>query len=225
MSPPADTLLKILTEPRAANDLGRYFALSLAGSSPRFTGGRFERLAGGGDRPSVRNRVAAEDLLAVTMLSVHVPAAIALELLEGSLGEDVAAHLAQIPTDVDLGSDRAHDLVAPRAPAELMWELLKDCDGVGWVTAGKLLARKRPRLIPVYDHVVRCVYGRPRHFWLWLHGLLADEDIGLRASLQDLRMRAGVPEDISDLRILDVAVWMRHRADHVASRCRGANLA
>ena len=44
---------------------------------------------------------------------------------------------------------------------------------MGWVTAGKLLARKRPRLIPVYDRVVRCALGRPAKPWRWLNDAFA----------------------------------------------------
>ena len=32
--------------------------------------------------------------------------------------------------------------------AHLAWRVLKEADGVGWVTAGKVLVRKRPRLGP-----------------------------------------------------------------------------
>jgi len=31
--------------------------------------------------------------------------------------------------------------------------------------AGKLLARKRPSLIPVYDEIVRCAFGWPENIW------------------------------------------------------------
>ena len=34
--------------------------------------------------------------------------------------------------------------------------------GIGFVTAGKLMARKRPRLIPVYDDVVKCALDEPQ---------------------------------------------------------------
>jgi Family of unknown function (DUF6308) len=57
---------------------------------PAFEGGRFEILDGGGDRPEVRDRFTASDLLAVELLSVHVPARVILDLLEGALGEKAA---------------------------------------------------------------------------------------------------------------------------------------
>jgi hypothetical protein len=38
-----------------------------------YTGAFFERLGGGGDRPAIAHEIVAEDLIAVTMLSVRVP--------------------------------------------------------------------------------------------------------------------------------------------------------
>ncbi len=89
------------------------------------------------------------------------------------------------------------------------------------MTAGKLLARKRPRLVPVYDEVVRCAVRSPRGFWIWLHeqlrangGLLADR-------LAKLRADAGLDTTVSLPRILDVVVWMRHHNSHLPRRCAG----
>lgn len=80
--------------------------------------------------------------------------------------------------------------------------------------AGKLLARKRPRLLPVYDKVVRCALGRPRpSFWLALYAALREDDRALHRQLLALRQVAGVPEAVSALRVCDVAVWMGHRAE------------
>ncbi|MEU3241147.1 DUF6308 family protein, partial [Streptomyces anthocyanicus] len=64
------------------------------------------------------------------------------------------------------------DDLAPGSPADAAWHLLQDQPGIGWVTAGKLLARKRPRLLPVYDQVVRCILRRPPSFWLDLQAAL-----------------------------------------------------
>jgi len=212
----ADILVAIVDDDRAVLDLETYFALgSPTASGSRFTGGRFERLGGGGGHAQTKDRFVADDLIAVTLLSVQVPPPIAIQILEGDLGRDLSAQLRLISTDIAIGAEGADRLLDNGGPANKAWGLLKACDGVGWVTAGKLLARKRPKLIPVYDHVVQCVRRSPDSFWLWLHRHLADEETGLRAALHRLRRRANVPADISDLRILDVAVWMRHRNDHV----------
>lgn len=41
------------------------------------------------------------------------------------------------------------DVVADGSPAAVVWHLLCGQYGVDWVIPGKLLARKRPRLLPV----------------------------------------------------------------------------
>ncbi|MGQ4719142.1 DUF6308 family protein [Streptomyces anulatus] len=85
---------------RVADDLRRYFAIGLPPGAGVFTGGRFEHLAGGGDRRQVANRFTAEDLIAVQTLSVTVPASVALDLLEGPLGAQPTCCAASLPTPI-----------------------------------------------------------------------------------------------------------------------------
>jgi hypothetical protein len=89
------------------------------------------------------------------------------------------------------------------------------------VTAGKLLARKRPSLIPVYDDVVRCAFGRPREIWKALREALRQDDGSFRTTLEELMKRAGIPAEVTPLRTLDVTVWMRHRSLHTGHGCIG----
>ncbi|MEU2110915.1 DUF6308 family protein [Streptomyces sp. NPDC019507] len=191
--------------------LQRYFGTALPAGAAPCIGSRFEHLAGGGDRPEVADRITAEDLVAVQTLSVTVPASVALDLLEGPLGEELSSLLRSIPRDFDMAdAESAH--LTDDSPADRAWKLLRDQPRVGWVTAGKLLARKRPRLLPVYDRVVRCAVGRPASFWLALHTALREDDAALHRQLLRLRQAAGLPETVSALRVCDVAVWMSHRA-------------
>ncbi|MFJ3720815.1 DUF6308 family protein [Streptomyces sp. NPDC090057] len=104
--------------------------------------------------------------------------------------------------------DDADAVVVADGPlADRSWRLLEGQSDVGWVIAGKLLARKRPQLLPVYDKVVRCAVGRPRpSFWLALHAALRADDRSLHCRLLKLRQGAGVSETVSALRVCDVAV-------------------
>lgn len=213
-------LLRTLADDRAAADLRDYFA-EHGDRSALFTGRRFESLAGGGDGPGVHARVTAADLVAVTLLSVQLPAETAIDLLDGALGEDVAALLREIPTTVALADDESAGLVADGAPADRAWTMLTGCHGVGPVTASKLLARKRPQLLPVYDDVVRCVLGRPARFWTALRDALRADGMAVVHRLDELRAGAGVPPHVSTLRVLDVVLWMRHHSDHRRARCSG----
>ncbi|GJF32117.1 hypothetical protein KNE206_48170 [Kitasatospora sp. NE20-6] len=203
----------LLGTDRVVDDLRRYYGAGLPPGAASFTGNRFEHLAGGGDRPGTADVITAEDLIAVETLSVVVPVRVKLDLLEGALGARLAALLGAIPADVDL-ADADASVVADGSPAEKAWHLLESRPGLGWVTAGKILARKRPRLLPVYDTVVRCALGRPRPFWRTLRTALREDDAALHRRLLDLRRTAGLPETVSALRVCDVAVWMGHRALH-----------
>ncbi|MCX5326827.1 DUF6308 family protein [Streptomyces sp. NBC_00120] len=202
------------------SNLRRYFGTSLVHEAAPFTGSRFEHLAGGGDREPVANVVTADDLIAVQTLSVRIPAQVALDLLEGDLGLRLATMLSDIPFDVDMVEVEAADL-SKGAPADTAWRVLWDQPGIGWVTAGKLLARKRPRLLPVYDQVVRCILGRPTSFWLDLHGALRADNHALHRELLGLRQAADLPVTVSALRVCDVVLWMHHRTDHQQRSCIG----
>ncbi|MCX4993723.1 DUF6308 family protein [Streptomyces sp. NBC_00568] len=211
-SPLGRRLCALLSTERVVGDLRRYFGIGLPPGGVAFTGSRFEHLAGGGDRLEVADRITAEDLVAVQTLSVTVPASVALDILEGPLGVRLSGLLHAIPRDIDM-VDADADIVADGSPADQAWHLLRDQPDVGWVIAGKLLARKRPRLLPVYDRVVRCAVGRPPSFWLALHAALREDDSAVHRQLLDLRRIARVPETVSALRVCDVVVWMGHRAE------------
>ncbi|MFF4551388.1 DUF6308 family protein [Streptomyces sp. NPDC001435] len=196
---------------RVVGDLQRYFGIGMPPGAVAFAGSRFEHLAGGGDRPEVADRITAEDLVAVQTLSVTVPAPVALDALEGRLGVRLSDLLQAIPRDIDM-ADADVSVLADGSPADQAWSLLCEQYGVNWVIAGKVLARKRPRLLPVYDRIVRCAVGRPPSFWLALHAALREDDAVLHRQLLELRQAAGLPKAVSGLRVCDVAVWMSHRA-------------
>ncbi|MGW5331845.1 DUF6308 family protein [Streptomyces bauhiniae] len=190
----------------AVGNLRRYFGLE---GGAAYTGARFEHLGGGGDRVGVAEVVTAEDLVAVQLLSVRVPAEAALKLLEGETGKSLSELLRRIPVDADMAEVGAGELDTDSA-AEQAWALLHRVKGIGWVTAGKLLARKRP-LLPVYDNVVKCLLGRPPHFWLPLHTALRADGKALHHTLLDLRKRAGIPDMVSALRVCDSSSGWRTR--------------
>jgi hypothetical protein len=142
------------------------------------------------------------------MLSVRIPGRTSLRLLEEESAR-FNALLQQVPKELDLWeADEA--VIAPGSPASELWARTEKLPGGGWVTAGKLLARKRPRLIPVYDRVARKALGRKKGdgWWLPLQAVLRDNP-DLVARLFELRTDSKIGEDISPLRVLDVAIWMQ----------------
>jgi hypothetical protein len=196
--------LTIFLDQHAAPLLREYLASD--DGRPRFTGSLFDTLGGGGDVPECRNRYASDDIVATTMLAVDVPReAAAWMLVSGSA--DLTRLLEEIPAEVDL-IDADRTLIEDNSPADRLWGLLKERDGIGWVIAGKLVARKRPRLIPVYDDVVRTAVGAPKDFWLALWEQFRDNG-SLSTELRRVRSDAGA-DRLSSLRVLDIVIWMRN---------------
>ncbi|KPI33423.1 hypothetical protein OV450_6620 [Actinobacteria bacterium OV450] len=92
-------------------------------------------------------------------------------------------------------------------------------DGVRSVVAGKLMARKRPHLILVYDTRVKTLFRRPKTdhtFWASLAAALRADGGALRRHLETLRTKAGIGEDIGVLRVLGVIAWM-HQGEQAAT--------
>lgn len=216
-----------LTRPSALADLKAYFAEPHGGrpSHSGYSGRFFERLGGGGDSPTVWDRFTAEDLLAVQMLSVSVPPETSIAILHGELGRKLSMHLRRIPSDVALGEPEAAEHIADGAAADRAWQLLNDQTDTGWVTAGKLMARKRPHLLPVYDNVVSCALGKPKRLWQSLHAVLTTDTAGTRSRLVELRASACIPAEVGELRILDVVIWMGHRQQHQRTGCTAPGIA
>ena len=109
-----------------------------------------------------------------------------------------------MPTDVDLWDATDAELRV----ADEAWAGVESRHGAGYVRAGKLLARKRPRLIPVWDSVVKDFFDTPGAVWASFRHCLADDD--RRQSLAAL-LPPSWPQEMSLLRFIDVAAWMHRR--------------
>ena len=177
-----------------------------------FTGRWFEFLGDGGDRPEVAGRFTAEDIVAVSMLSVSIPPRASIEILDARAGT-LNGLLEGVPVDVELSEASDEVIDAERSAAAKLWTELERIPGVGWVTAHKLLARKRPDLLPVYDRVVKAaLQPTSREFWGPLRNTLRADDRAIVRRLQEIRKEANLDVQPSLLRILDVAVWMEFQS-------------
>lgn len=200
----------------AVGELISYFSKRSASNArhPAYTGSMFERLGGGGDRPGVMDAFTAEDIVAVSMLSVDIPAEASLRIL-GPDAPHMSRLLQEIPADVDL-VDADDDLIDPDSAAQQLYRLLHRFTGMGQVKVSKLLARKRPRLIPVMDQYVQQVVGHDGKagysYWHTLREHLRRDNRALHEALCDLRTRAHLGDDISAIRVFDVLVWKARRS-------------
>ena len=201
-------LLRALGHEWAISDIEEYLGTGnpSAFTTP-FAGRRFEEIDGGGDRTDVANAFTAADVAAIGTLSVALAPQAIDELLFGAVGRDAARALARIPTDIDIYDPQAQ-VLHDYAGTEL-WEALFRLKDVGRTKASKLIARKRPHLFPVIDSVVVRALGDPANFWQ--PTLKAYSTSAVRDRVGELRRGARVPSTISDLRVSDIAVWMRFR--------------
>jgi hypothetical protein len=195
----------------AVDCLQRYFEREQNGS-PRFTGSLLTTWAGGGE--ITPNEINADDLATLAFLSIRLDHRAYYWLLEGHRRELTEA-LRRVPTDIDLFDTDEAAVEAALGAAGAVWQVIESVPGRGWVSAGKLLARKRPRLIPVYDSVVREALGRPRAFWRPLrHWLMIDGHLQLLYSIAaEAAGREGshVPAGLHPLRTFDIVIWMTAR--------------
>jgi hypothetical protein len=201
----------------------RYLARDRATGRALYSGSYFERLGGGGDRAEVAYQFTADDLIAVTMLSVRIERFHALHVLDYRARE-FSRLLTLIPIGIALHDPEAEALIASDGPATELWEAIRDIkptsarDRIGPIRAGKLLARKRPDLVPVYDDHVKQVLGRrhtDRSWWRDLRSQFID-DRDLVGRLQAVRAQAGA-NHMSLLRVFDVMCWMFDREDEVSA--------
>ena len=177
-----------------------------------FTGSHFETFAGA---PNPVNEVTAADLLAVQTLSVTVPSRASLGILETYAqrisellgGVDPTLKLEEVRGEADFEA-----VLGKASPALALWDLLRrntpeeERWDVGETIASKIMARKRPHLIPIDDSVVTRLVGRGKNnSWrMWRDELCADSYLTDRA--EEIKEHVG-RSDLSTLRALDIVLW------------------
>lgn len=212
------TLPRILTEgneEEAARLLAAYYRRTADGRRA-YTGSYFNSWAGGGDSGENRDSITADDLVAVSFLAVDTPGEAAVGILDTHRVQ-ISGLLAKIPADRDLAeipSGEFADTFGPDSPATQLWHLLRGRDtgrwGVGETKTSKIMARKRPRLVPIYDSVVgplMSLIGNSIGQWsTWHNAFIADP--GLSPRMREIRDKSEIEEPISDLRVMDIVLWM-----------------
>lgn len=193
--------------------LTRYYSCKAKFGLPR-TGSYFDDWQGGGDREDIRNHLTADDFLAVSFLYVDVPPEAAIALL-GDWKPKVEALLGKIPHDkhlAGLSADEYKKYLGPDSAAQKLWDLLTGKTGYKWgigaTRASKIMARKRPKLIPITDDRVATLVGREGDYWRQWYKALSD-GTGLPERLDLIKEKAGISQNPTPLRVLDVVLWMQ----------------
>ncbi|MGD8151040.1 DUF6308 family protein [Ornithinimicrobium sp. Y1694] len=191
---------------RAVAVLQAYFA-PVGQGKDGFTGGAWDTFDPSGTRAISPNIFTADDILSSSLLSTPIDPRAALQLIL-TRRPRFESLLEQIGPDLEFVRLESTEEGPFRAVRTLYRELMT-LPGIGETRATKLLARKRPLLVPIVDSVlVREVFrGRDQH-WAPLHQALRAHERALWNHLVDLRSRAGIPEAVSPLRVFDVLAWM-----------------
>ena len=196
------SIVEIVRGPFARGFVGAYFDPSRG-----FAGAMFDGLEPGSpltDNPS--GAFTADDIAAASLLDVRFGPTAVRELFSSST---IRVALAAVPDQVPLWKATEEELNA----AATLWTLVRDIAGLGRTRTSKLLARKRPQMIPVVDSVIDDALHLGDETWDPLRKSLADPD--LRRDIDGLRPQH-VSKDISTLRILDAAIWMSHSRSRAA---------
>ena len=189
---------------RALRLLTRYFGPAV-GDPGSYTGAAWDDWDPSGRRLQDIDEFTADDCMAVTLLSVNIPGAAAHSLLV----QDRARYTALL---ADVGPDR--DLVEVDQPitedwpAAVLYRAVRELPGIGGTKTSKLLARKRPALIPIWDSVIGGVTQAGDYFWEPLRQELRADDAALHRRLLRLRDQAGLSPSVTALRVFDVVCWM-----------------
>ena len=181
---------------------------------PHWTGSLFDRLAA---TPPL-DAFTATDIVAVSMLSVNVPPRAALWLIEGKEANDM---LAAIPKDASVWNNP--ELLDRDGRAWKLSVRIDDQHDIGATIASKILAAKRPTLIPVFDQFVAKALHPGTSQWGFWQAVASDNRVpDLLVKIDEAKALAGVPAYVSRLRVIDVVVWMRQhgRSMHDDDRCK-----
>lgn len=176
----------------------------------RYSGAHWDDFDPSGTRAESQDRFTADDLLACALLSTPIGGDAAVALLK-TLPSKFDWLLARIPDGRDFVEYGDDDEAVPfdfTAVRELYRELV-GLPGIGETRATKLLARKRPHLVPIVDSVVRReVFGDSRRHWEPLHEALTANGCEWWKQLEHLHDVAGLPDHVPVLRVLDVLAWI-----------------
>lgn len=197
--------------PEAVMALKQYFE--------RFTGSWFERLTDSDHPFSITER----DILAVSTLSVDIPPSTTIWLLNEGASQ-VTTLLSLIPPEQAIWDSEA-DLTR-NGPAWQLWILLQKNkwpnDGLatqmGTTKISKLLAAKRPNLVPVEDRYIReALFGgtEPDNYWEpWTRLHRSDRGAALRSAAEQVRAESETSDTLPILRVIDIVIWQWWNSHH-----------
>jgi Family of unknown function (DUF6308) len=212
----------LLDRKRALGLLARYLCRDEKGHF--FSGSAFDAYgpASGGSADLVTD----SDLIALALLGIRVTGHEALAITHYH-ADEICRLLCLIPPRTRIEDDDAGCLLDRSGPAWELWALLSNVKDrqknvrLGPVASGKLLAHKRPGLIPISDSRTASTFkrrppGRDASWWDDVRAASRDprsaaDGMTLWEYLASLRS-APAAGHLPVLRVLDILAWMHDRA-------------
>lgn len=195
--------------PDVAQALNKYFGPAGKG----YSGSQFEELIVDSDPFCI----SAKDLIAVTTLSVSIPARAAIWILSEDGRKKIFSILKDIPVGRDIWDPDIKDVFLDDGPVMELWRTLGNANwpiskaggGLGGSTKrSKILASKRPRLIPILDRVVRGSLPETKNTWISIQSVLGNDFY--RTKLEKALENPNVSENVSLLRRIDAVIWINN---------------
>jgi len=198
---------KALKETRAYQHVVAYF-VGDAAHRP-YAGASFEILGHSWRDDATVNTITVADLLALGTLSTPLKKYTAAELLDDGFQARASSLLSQVPPDAQIDDDRAADWLADASPAAELYNLVRGVSGMGKTRTSKLLARKRPGLVPIRDWNVEEALGAhtSADWWLPFRAMATSGVPSAVEVARKLHHLAGLSPVVMPLRVLDAILW------------------
>lgn len=187
----------------------RAYFVGHGGGRP-YAGAAFETIGHSWRLDATVNTITPSDLLALGCLSTPLKKYTAADLLEPSFQAQASALLARIPADAAIADDHAAILLADKSPASELYRLIRTVSGMGKTRTSKLLARKRPGLIPIRDTNVEKALDASRSddWWLPYHAMITTPKAATPFELAvRIHEMLGISAVVTPLRVIDAILW------------------
>lgn len=206
-----EVLQNLSPESAAAKLLRSYYQTTTKSGLPYFSGARFNALGIDSLGDNKTDEITAEDVAAVLCLGVNLEGRAVVDLLENRR-DKIGILLQKLPCDTNLWDESQATIEKKGSDANNIWKLLRSIKGIGPVKASKLMARKRPQLIPIYDRWIDEALnlgGSSKGYWTKYRDLMLTEinEEPLHITLQNLIIESELDVSITPLRACDVILW------------------